>query len=182
MPRPDHDHQRHLGESRPTGINKTVTTLENTCYTFATANFGFSDPNDTPANNFLAVDVTTDPVRSLITAWPCRRPIRPLATLPVVCWSSRRPIRLVAYASFTFQVEDDGGTANRGARPTPPRDHDHRCYLSQSRPDGCEQDGDDAGEYRLHLRHGDFGFSDPNDTPPNNFLAVKSRRYRRPVR
>ena len=56
----------------PVGTNNTVTTLENTGYTFATGNFGFSDPNDTPPNNFLAVEVTTLPaaVRSPTTASP----------------------------------------------------------------------------------------------------------------
>ena len=34
----------------PQGTNKTVTTLEDTAYVFSTADFGFSDPNDTPAN------------------------------------------------------------------------------------------------------------------------------------
>ena len=34
----------------PAGTNNTVTTLEDTAYTFAAADFGFSDPNDSPAN------------------------------------------------------------------------------------------------------------------------------------
>ena len=35
----------------PAGTDNTVTTLEDTAYTFAAADFGFSDPNDSPANN-----------------------------------------------------------------------------------------------------------------------------------
>ena len=35
----------------PAGTNKTVTTLEDTPYTFAAADFGFTDPSDTPANS-----------------------------------------------------------------------------------------------------------------------------------
>ena len=34
----------------PAGTDKTVTTNEDTAYTFAARDFGFSDPNDTPAN------------------------------------------------------------------------------------------------------------------------------------
>ena len=34
----------------PAGADKTVTTNEDTAYTFAAADFGFSDPNDAPAN------------------------------------------------------------------------------------------------------------------------------------
>ena len=40
----------------PAGTNKTVTTLEDTAYTFTAADFGFTDPNDAPANNLLAVE------------------------------------------------------------------------------------------------------------------------------
>ena len=42
----------------PAGTNKTVTTLEDTAYTFAAADFGFSDPNDSPANTLPAVKIT----------------------------------------------------------------------------------------------------------------------------
>ena len=35
----------------PAGTDKTVTTLEDTAYTFTAADFGFSDPNDAPANS-----------------------------------------------------------------------------------------------------------------------------------
>ena len=44
----------------PAGTNNTVTTLnEDTAYTFAAADFGFSDPNDSPANTLAAVKITT---------------------------------------------------------------------------------------------------------------------------
>src|SRR5262249_37603861 len=45
----------------PAGTNNTVTTLEDTSYTFQATDFGFTDPNDGPANNFLAVKITTLP-------------------------------------------------------------------------------------------------------------------------
>ena len=34
----------------PAGTDNTVTTLEDTQYTFTAADFGFTDPNDSPAN------------------------------------------------------------------------------------------------------------------------------------
>ena len=34
----------------PAGTDKTVTTLEDTTYTFTAADFGFTDPSDSPAN------------------------------------------------------------------------------------------------------------------------------------
>ena len=42
----------------PAGTDKTVTTLEDTAYTFAAADFGFTDPNDSPANTLPAVKIT----------------------------------------------------------------------------------------------------------------------------
>src|SRR5205807_615194 len=45
----------------PVGTSKTVTTLEDTGYTFAASDFGFTDPNDSPANALLAVKVTALP-------------------------------------------------------------------------------------------------------------------------
>ena len=47
----------------PAGTNNTVTTLEDTTYTFAAADFGFTDPNDSPANALTAVKITTLPAR-----------------------------------------------------------------------------------------------------------------------
>ncbi|MEI6165752.1 MAG: immunoglobulin domain-containing protein [bacterium] len=45
----------------PVGTSNTVTTVEDTPYTFATADFGFTDPNDAPANALAAVMITTVP-------------------------------------------------------------------------------------------------------------------------
>src|SRR4030095_9174593 len=39
----------------PSGTDNTVATAEDTDYTFAAADFGFTDPNDTPPNTLLAV-------------------------------------------------------------------------------------------------------------------------------
>src|SRR5439155_1487129 len=45
----------------PAGSNNTVTVLEDNTYIFATADFGFTDPNDSPANTLAAVKITTLP-------------------------------------------------------------------------------------------------------------------------
>ncbi|MCI0683115.1 MAG: right-handed parallel beta-helix repeat-containing protein, partial [Gemmataceae bacterium] len=45
----------------PAGTDKIVTTDEDTAYTFTAADFGFTDPNDSPADAFLAVKITTLP-------------------------------------------------------------------------------------------------------------------------
>src|SRR5207253_2622939 len=51
----------------PAGTDKTVTTSEDTGYTFLAGDFGFTDPNDTPPNNFAAVEITTTPTAGSLT-------------------------------------------------------------------------------------------------------------------
>src|SRR5205807_2218838 len=45
----------------PAGTSGSVTTNEDTGYPFLTADFGFSDPSDSPANALDAVKITTLP-------------------------------------------------------------------------------------------------------------------------
>jgi subtilisin family serine protease len=108
----------------PVGANSTVTTSENMAYAFSAANFGFTDPLDSPPNNLNAVIITTLPAAGQLK----------LGAVPVVAGQSVAAVSLgsltfmpatnasgPAYASFTFQVVDDGGTANGGVNtdPTP---------------------------------------------------------------
>src|SRR5205823_2043656 len=104
----------------PAGTNKTVTINEDNTYTFTTADFGFSDTHDTPANVFLAVKITTLP-----TAGTLRlngTPITVAGTFVSAANISSGLLTFVPvanangspYATFTFRVQDDGGTANSG--------------------------------------------------------------------
>src|SRR5262249_3717810 len=51
----------------PLGTSNTISTLEETPYTFAKIKFGFSDPNDNPANSLLAVKITTLPTAGTLS-------------------------------------------------------------------------------------------------------------------
>ncbi len=53
--------------SAPSGADQTITLTENTPYTFSTTDFGFTDPNDSPANDFQAVTITAVPVSGTLT-------------------------------------------------------------------------------------------------------------------
>ena len=104
----------------PAGTDNTVITNEDTAYTFTAADFGFTDPNDNPANVLAAVQdhhAAGEPVRSPTTAWrstPATSSRSPTSTAACWCSRRRRTPTATAYASFTFQVQDDGGTANGG--------------------------------------------------------------------
>ena len=51
----------------PAGTDNTVTVNEDSAYMFAAADFGFTDPNDTPANALVAVKITTLPAAGSLT-------------------------------------------------------------------------------------------------------------------
>ncbi|MCY2990850.1 MAG: dockerin type I domain-containing protein [Planctomycetota bacterium] len=102
------------------GTSNTVTTLEDTAHVFTGSDFGFSDPNDTPPNDFLAVKITSTPGTGSLTNNGAV-----VTTGQFISVSDIHGGKLVftpaadatgnLYASFTFQVQDDGGTTNGGA-------------------------------------------------------------------
>jgi hypothetical protein len=51
----------------PAGTDKAVTINEDASYVFAIGDFGFTDPNDTPANALQAVKITTLPGAGSLT-------------------------------------------------------------------------------------------------------------------
>jgi len=92
----------------PNGLDNTITILEDTPYSFNSGDFGFSDVNDTPPDNFQAVRITTLPTNGTLE----------LSGVPVTAglltFSPDLNDNGVGYADFTFQVQDDGGTTNGG--------------------------------------------------------------------
>jgi hypothetical protein len=104
----------------PSGTAGTITAAENAAHALAIADFGFTDPQDSPSDAFLGVKITTlaDSGNLLLNG----------AAVTAGQFVSTADIaqgRLTfapapgtvgsPYASFTFQVRDDGGTADGGA-------------------------------------------------------------------
>ena len=80
----------------PAGANNTVTTSEDTNYVFTSADFGFSDTSDSPANALAAVKITTLPAAGTLLnngiAVECRRfGFRRRRSRRATWCSSRRP-------------------------------------------------------------------------------------------
>lgn len=103
----------------PSGADKTVTTAEDTPYVFTAADFGFTDSD---GNSLAAVKITSAPLADTLLldgaavaagALVSRADIDAgklsFAPAPNANNGSNS-----AYASFAFQVQDDGGTANGG--------------------------------------------------------------------
>jgi hypothetical protein len=108
----------------PVGTDKTVTTPEDTTYAFAVSDFGFSDPNDVPADDLNRVKVTTLPGAGTLELNGAAVSAGAFVTKAQLdngdlVFIPEANANGWSYASFTFQVEDDGGTANGGAALDP---------------------------------------------------------------
>jgi hypothetical protein len=103
----------------PAGTNKTVTTSEDTGYAFTTADFGFSDATDGGANTLLAVKIATLPATGSLKLSGVAVTVAQFVsaaniTSGLLVFTPAANANGAANASFTFQVQDNGGTANGG--------------------------------------------------------------------
>jgi large repetitive protein len=115
----------------PAGTDRAVGIQEDAPYTFTTADFGFTDPNDSPANTLQSVIITTlppagDGILSYVNAGGTRVPVTSgqellAAQISSLVFTPALDRNGTGLGSFTFQVRDNGGTANGGADldPTP---------------------------------------------------------------
>ncbi|MBM5816276.1 MAG: hypothetical protein FJ083_06725 [Cyanobacteria bacterium K_Offshore_surface_m2_239] len=103
----------------PQGANKTIRMAMNTSYVFSEGDFGFSDPGDLQTNQLMAVKINSLPAQGLLTNHGIA-----LSPQQWISISDLRDAQLIFtpfpetngtdYAVFSFQVQDDGGTANGG--------------------------------------------------------------------
>lgn len=111
----------------PAGTNNTFTLLEDGARSFTAADFGFTDPvdaaNTSGANAFQAVIITTIPGAGTgtLTLDTGGGPVAVVAgqSIPVgqiggLAFTPAANANGNGEASFTFQVQDTGGTANAG--------------------------------------------------------------------
>src|SRR5206468_3258735 len=165
----------------PAGTNNTITTLEDTAHTFTAAEFGFSDANDSPANALAAVEITTIPSGASGTLTDNGVAVTAGQFVSVADINAGLLVFTPATnangspeASFTFQVQDDGGTANGGVNldqsantmtvnVTPVNDA----------PAGADKTVTTLEDTAYTFSASDFGFTDANDSPADSLLAVK---------
>jgi hypothetical protein len=111
----------------PSGTDNAVTTKEDTPYVFATADFGFSDATDAGANALAGVKFTTVPASGTLLldadANPATAAVAvkagdevPAADITAgrLTFAPAQDANGSPYTAFTFQVRDNGGTANGG--------------------------------------------------------------------
>ncbi|HEY2412753.1 MAG TPA: hypothetical protein VGI40_10950, partial [Pirellulaceae bacterium] len=167
----------------PVGQDVVVTTLEDTAYLFQRSDFHFSDPNDTPQDDFAAVEITTLPLAGSLT--DDGKAISAGQFISVADIDSGKLQFVpaangngIAYASFTFQVQDTGETFNGGVNldPTPNTATINVIWISHA-PVGQNHTVTALEDTSFVFQTSDFPFTDPGETavglPPNNLAAVK---------
>ena len=115
----------------PAGADKTLAMVEDTTITLTVADFGFSDPHDAPANTLQDVKISSLPLNgtlsyngTAITAAQISAGYFVTAAdiaAGKISFTPPANANGTAYASFSFQVRDNGGTASGGVAldPTP---------------------------------------------------------------
>ncbi|MFM8890642.1 MAG: cadherin domain-containing protein, partial [Planctomycetia bacterium] len=101
----------------PIGQPRTVTALEATGYVFKAADFALADPGDTPAHTLAAVKITTLPTAGTLVL--DGQTLVAGAVVPVGDIIAGKLVYSLAAnpsgsPTFTFQVQDTGGTASGG--------------------------------------------------------------------
>ncbi|MBU6239638.1 MAG: hypothetical protein KGQ51_17590, partial [Planctomycetes bacterium] len=163
----------------PAGTDRTVSINEDAVYTFAAANFGFSDPNDSPANSLLAVRIATLPGSADGVLRLSGMPIIAgqsisVASIGSLTFTPTANVNGNARGAFTFQVQDNGGTANGGVDlDASPNTINFNIAAVNDAPAGADRTVGINKDAVYTFAATDFGFSDPNDSPANSLLAVR---------
>ena len=113
-----------IANDPPAGTDKTVTVAEDGSYVFTAADFGFGDFNDSPANALAAVKISSLPAAGsllynnvAVTAAQVAAGFEVSAAdiaSGLLRFAPAAQANGTGYASFTFQVRDNGGTASGG--------------------------------------------------------------------
>ncbi len=103
----------------PAGSPATLTLNEDATNTFTTADFGFYDTADNGPHSLLAVKITTLPALGTLTLSGVNVTAGQTVsaaniTSGLLIYTPPLNANGTGYTSFTFQVQDNGGTANSG--------------------------------------------------------------------
>ena len=163
----------------PSGSDRFVRTVKNTAYVFGSLDFAFSDNNDSPANGLLAVKIASLPTPAAGSLTFNGNPATLGLVIPAGSLGQLRFTPATDFTgsdSFTFQVQDNGGTASGGVDLDPvaktvfisvlPND------VAHSAPSGADKTIGTFEDTAYTLQVADFGFSD-SDNPPDHFQAVR---------
>ncbi len=99
----------------PSGADATISTAEDTPHTFTAANFGFSDPIEANTLQSVTIQPLTGGGTLTFNGVPVTAAtIISAAQIGLLVYTPAADANGAGLASFTFQVTDNGGTANGG--------------------------------------------------------------------
>ena len=161
----------------PSGTDKTISLDEDTSYNFASTDFGFTDPSDPlDGHTFKAVTISSLPTNGTFTfngAPVSIGQVISVADIPLLKWTPAPNANGLGIASFTFQVQDSGGTLKAGeidSDPTP-NTITFNVQAVNDLPAGADKTIGLSEDGSHTFNSADFSFSDPLD-PSSSFKAV----------
>ena len=167
----------------PVGAGRSVVIEEDDPYVFSLSDFAFGDPNDTPANAFVAVKVTGLPVGGLLLLNGTAVGLNQFVSVADIAagafsFAPAADLNGTAAASFTFRVQDSGGTANGGSDlDAVARTFAFDITPVNDAPVGNDRAVDAVEDAAYVFKATDFGFTDPKDAAgasgANALLAVR---------
>ncbi|WP_374590204.1 DUF4347 domain-containing protein [Aquabacterium sp.] len=162
--------------SAPQGTDAIATMLEDASYTFSAADFGFTDPQDPTPNALLGVVISSLPAAGTLTVSGVAvqdGDLIAVANLGNLVYTPEANGFGAAHASFTFQVRDDGGTANGGAdTDLTPRTMTLSVTAVNDAPQAADGTVLTMQKTAYTFQVADFGFTDVTDAPSANALQA----------
>src|SRR4029079_11809347 len=149
----------------PSGADTTLTVLEDGSHTFAAGDFGFTDAAD--GNSLQSVIITTLPANGTLklngVAVSAGQEI-PAGQLGLLVFAPAADANGAGYASFTFQVGDNGGTRNGGVdTDQSPNTITIDVTSVNDAPSGADTTLTVLEDVSHTFAAGDFGFTDAAD-------------------
>ncbi len=163
----------------PAGADKSITMLEDGTYTLKVADFGFSDPKDSPENALAGVKITTlENAGSLKLNGVDVDLNKFISVADIKAGKLKFKPAMDAngdgYANFEFAVMDNGGTAFGGKdTDATPNKITFNVTAVNDAPEGHDKTITMLEDGTRILTVADFGFSDMKDSPGNALAGVK---------
>jgi|GEM_PF-2265640 len=144
-----------VANSPPSGLDGEAF-MQGTSYTFSIGDFGFSDSGNSPPDNFEGVRIASLPAQGNLTALGSGVGVGQVISVQAILVGELRyanaGIEQTPFATFTFQVQDDGDTSDGGSNvdPTPNTftlffDDDRVDFVRNVYQDILQRDGETAG-------------------------------------
>ena len=179
----------------PAGTDNTITAIEDTFRFFTLADFGFTDPNDTPADSFQSITITglTLPAGTILQYWNGTasvdvnlqtKAVFTVAEIPTMRFQGATNANGLSNASIQFTVTDNGGGAtNIDASPNTltinvipvndaPTGANQTADIAEDRTYTFASDRDLDGDIDIHDFALRFGFADASDSPTNSMEGI----------